>query len=162
MSPRFNTDEILEIAVKIEVNGVEFYSKAAELSNDPTVKKLFSDLSAWEKTHAKQFSELHEKYYNMKDNTELFNPDAEATKYLMAIADGKIFVIDDMDNELEAVSDDAVAVIKRAIQREKDTILFYSAILDSLYDIFPKDDLKAIIQEEYSHVRYLSEKLAGL
>ncbi|HEX04528.1 MAG TPA: Rubrerythrin [Bacteroidetes bacterium] len=162
MNSRFNTDEILEIAVKIEENGVAFYHKAAELAEDPTVKKLFSDLSAWEKTHVRQFSELHEKYYSMKEDTELFNPDSEATRYLKAIADGKIFVIDDMDNEINSVSDDAVAVMKIAIQREKDTILFYSAILDGLYDTFPKDDLKTIIDEEYSHVRYLSEKLAAL
>jgi rubrerythrin len=162
MGAKFNTEEILEIAVKIEKNGVEFYRKAAELSSNPTITKLFSDLSSWEKTHVDLFNDLLSKYFRADDASNFFDPDAEATKYLEAVADGEIFVVADLEVELKGVTSDYVDVMKKAIQREKDSIIFYSAIMDSLYDTFPKDDLKLVIKEEFSHVRFLSEKLAKL
>jgi rubrerythrin len=162
MGHRFNTEEILEIAVKIEKNGVLFYAKAAETADDPVVKKLFNDLSAWEKTHVDIFGNLLSKYFKKDDAINLFDPDSEATRYLEAVADGEIFVVAELDEELNVAQKDPVDIINYAIQREKDSIIFYSAIMDGLYDTFPKDDLKTVIQEEYSHVRYLSEKLSNI
>lgn len=44
--------DILQVALKIELNGEQFYRKAAQSTTDKNVKELFGELAEEEAKHA--------------------------------------------------------------------------------------------------------------
>ena len=51
MGISFNADEVFEMGMDIEMNGEAYYRKAAELTEDPDIKKIFEELMAAENQH---------------------------------------------------------------------------------------------------------------
>lgn len=158
MSVIYNADEILEMAVKIEQNGRQFYLKASEVVSMPEAKTLFTELANWESEHEKLFGSMRDKFAENRDLFPAFDPDLASSSYLQAIADDKVFEAERLNEELASVTDDITAIIKRAIQREKDAIVFFSALLNLVPDDLGKQDVENIIQEEYGHIKYLVDK----
>ena len=52
-------------------------------------------------------------------------------------------------------------ILKDAIIAEKDSIIFYLGMKDAVPKYFGKDKLDAIIMDELSHVKLLSERLVS-
>ena len=158
----FNADEILQIAVTIEENAQSFYSKAAERVSDAEAKKIFTELSAWEVGHVAIFSKMRARFAEAGAGVAFDDPDGEAASYLQAIADGKIFDIRKVETELSSLPDNALEIIEMAIAKEKDAVLFYLSMKDMVPESLGRDEVKKIVNEEISHVRFLSEKAAAL
>ncbi len=157
MNETINLEELIKIATNIELEGQAFYSKAAEVTTDPDAKKLFTELAEWEKTHYQSFQRL----LDGVDKTEfeqIIDPHNEATLYLQAILGGDIFSQAATPEELADNSPQGLNNIFRfALDREKDSIIFYSSI-EKVYgnqDINHKIDI--IIGEEISHIRFLHD-----
>ncbi len=91
MEYTFNIDEIFEIAVQMEKNGLEFYQKAADEAKDPDVKKLLHDLSTMENQHKKTFSDLRTKLIEAKELDSFYDPQGEGVLYLQSIANSQVF-----------------------------------------------------------------------
>jgi len=158
----FNADEILAIAVKIEQNAHDFYSRAAENVEDEGAKTLFRDLANWEVSHIKLFSDMREKFAAQREALDAMDVDGEAAKYLQAIADGEIFKVSQTQADLDAIGSDPASIIHTAMGREKDSVIFYTAMKDMVPETLGKDDIDKIIEEEMSHVRFLAEKARTL
>ena len=158
----YNADEILEIAVTIERNANLFYARAAEVVTNEDAKKLFLDLASWEVGHVDLFEGMRAKFAAAKEQNWLADQDNEAARYLQSIADGKIFDTRKIDEELAALKDDPVAILKAALNREKDAVIFYLAMKDMVPEALGKADVKHIIAEEMSHVRYIADRLAAM
>jgi len=54
------TLEVLELAVRTEVDGQEFYQKVSQKSNNRLVKELFQQLANEEDVHRRKFEEIYE------------------------------------------------------------------------------------------------------
>jgi rubrerythrin len=158
----FNVNEILQIAVNIEKNAVSFYSKAAEQVKDPELTEMFSKLAEWEVSHITHFGKLKDDLTGHLADGAGFDPDGEAALYLKAISDGKIFKVELTEKDLMELPEDPAEIIKAAIAREKDSVIFYQALLEMVPSGMGRDQVKSIIDEEMSHVRYLVGKLATL
>jgi len=158
MSVTYNADEILEMAVKIEQNGRRYYLKASEVVELPAAKSLFQELADWESEHERLFGSMRDKFAANRDLFPVFDPDLASSSYLQAIADEKVFEAQAIEEELQNIPNDVFAIIKRAVQREKDAIVFFSALLNMVPDDFGKEDVQNIIQEEYGHIKYLVDK----
>jgi rubrerythrin len=52
--------EVLQIAVKMEVDGKEFYQQASQKSTNKLAKELFQQLANEEDVHRKKFEEIYE------------------------------------------------------------------------------------------------------
>ncbi len=52
--------EVLRLAVRMEVEGKEFYQKASQKSSNKLAKDLFQQLANEEDVHRKKFEEIHE------------------------------------------------------------------------------------------------------
>ena len=154
----FNADEILQIAVTIEENAQSFYSKASERVSDEEAKKIFAELAAWEVGHIAIFSKMRARFAEAGAGVAFDDPDGEAASYLQAIADGKIFDTRKVETELSSLPDSPLEIIQMAIAREKDAVLFYLSLQDMVPETLGRDEVKAIVSEEVSHVRFLSEK----
>ncbi|QTA37740.1 ferritin family protein [Thermosipho ferrireducens] len=141
-------NELLGIALKIEGMGYSYYSRLASNATGE-IKKLFEELAIQEREHAKKFEELLKNYGESNQNDWFYE---EVTGYATAYAEE--LILSKLENtEIPEHFKDAV---KKAIDVEKDSILFYTEIKALVPD---KEALENVINEEKRHLNTLVEKL---
>ncbi len=152
MSKTYSIEEILEIAMKIEENGVSFYNTLAEKTKDKTAKELFRFLEGEEKEHIAVFRSL---YKDLTGKTfERAFSEEEANLYLHSLIENRIFKSpEEIINTIR--EKDELSVIDLAIQIEKDTILYYYEILENLEEK-ERELVRKLINQEKTHVYRLS------
>jgi len=149
----FQASDIVEIAVRIEENGVNFYRFAEQLAKQEEAKKLFSSLAEAEVAHKRTFEGIFAK---MDKLTPPESYDGEYAAYLRAYVDNNIiFTKEVMDKELAKVKD-TLAAFDFAIKRELDSILYYHEI-KRLVPAAQHGAIEQIIEEERKHFSVLTE-----
>jgi len=159
MSVTFNAFEIFEIAEKIERNGAKFYRRAAELFDDSRTRNMFLRLADWETTHEKVFADMRNELSAQGPELRTFEPENSVVFDAQAMASLAVFGIKpDPSDELtgkESITD----VLKSAIEKEKDSIVFYTALKDFVPARAGKDKIDDIIREEMRHICILNQSL---
>jgi rubrerythrin len=156
MSYDFNADDVFEMAEQMERNGGAFYRSAAErdfLSGEE--KEMLLELARMEDQHEKLFNTMRAELTADEKAATVFDPHGEAVLYLRALADTRVF----FEKEIDTTS--LEAILKAAIGAEKDSIVFYLGMKESVPESMGKGRLDEIIREEMGHVRLLSQKLAA-
>lgn len=149
----FQASDIVEIAVRIEENGVNFYRFAEQLAKQEEAKKLFASLAEAEVAHKRMFEGIFAK---MDKSTPPESYDGEYAAYLRAYVDNNIiFTKEIMDKELAKVKD-TIAAIDFAIKRELDSILYYHEI-KRLVPAAQHSAIEQIIEEERKHFSILTD-----
>lgn len=144
------------MAVQIEKNGFAFYHEASKRKDLSTEAVEFIEfLRDQELNHEKLF-------LNLRDELDLEvleqSTDWElVSAYLKTIVDGRIFNSDYSAIQLAANAKGIHGVVDNAITFEKDTLLYFHAIADSISNPKTKDVLRKIINEEVSHVLKLND-----
>jgi len=159
MSIFFNPDEILEMAEQIEKNGARFYRQAAQGAQDIGMRELLQELAAMEDGHEKLFAKMRA---NLKKEEIDFDADEQAASYLKVWADGHAF---DMKSDPVARLKDQKnmeGILNIAIGLEKESIVFYLGIKNSVNNKTYRERIEEIIKEEMSHIVSLSAKLKSL
>ncbi len=149
----FNIDEILGMAEKIERNGAAFYRKAADGISDDANKAMLNELAAMEDEHEKTFAAMRAGLTDQEKEGTVFDPENETAQYLNALADMRVF----FEKTIDTTS--MKEILKDAITAEKDSILFYQGMQGLTGERLGKGKIDAIIQEEMSHIRILTNKL---
>ena len=149
----FNADEVFEMALQLERNGARFYREAARSLDDPDSKNLLQSLAVMEDNHEATFAKMRTQFTEDKETLAVYDPHGEASLYLKAFADTRVFFNKKIDTSL------AEAIFKDAIVAEKDSIVFYLGMKEAVPRDFGREQLDAIIREEMAHVRLLSERL---
>ena len=153
MGSQFETGDILQIAMRIEENGGNFYRFAIQIAQDERAKELFGKLAEAEDNHREIFSKMLSKVSTVAPPE--YYP-GEYAAYLHNYADNNlIFKKDVMDRELAGIKDTCSA-IDFAIRRELDSILYYHEVKGFVSPAEHKaiDD---IINEERKHFNVLSK-----
>lgn len=149
----FEAGDIVEVAVRIEENGANFYRYAEQLAGREEVKALFRHLAEEEVKHQKTFAEI---LAGMERNLPPEGYDGEYAAYLHNYVDNKlVFTAEAFAKEMTQIRDEASA-LDFAIRRELDSLLYYREIREFL----PADRRSAIdriIAEEKDHFTRLSE-----
>lgn len=147
-----DANDIVEVAVRIEENGADFYRHAAQLATTEEIKTLFWQLAAQEVAHQKTFAII---LAGMDQNTPPEGYDGEYAAYLRSYVDNRlVFTPEAFDAELAKLSDEASA-LDFAIQRELDSIHYYR----EMRELLPEDRrgaIEEIIAEEKDHFMRLS------
>jgi rubrerythrin len=162
MSLGFNADEVLQMAERIERNGVRFYRAAAEATTDPAFKERFVELAEMEVAHEQTFAGLRRELSPEEKGTTAFDPQNETQAYLAAMADSEIFDDSKDPAELVAQTSSPAEVLRVAIGLEKESILFYLGLKDLVSARLGRDRVEGIIAEEQSHVALLKGQLLAL
>lgn len=152
----YSVNEIVEFAVQIEQNGYAFYNEASKRKGlDPQAKQFIEFLRDQELDHEKTFLALRDEI----DNQELeLTQDWELiAQYLKSIIDGRIFDSKDSAIAKAASAQNIREVVDYAIAFEKDTLLYFHAIMDSIELPKSRQALRRIIHEEASHVLRLND-----
>ena len=156
MSFEFNADEIFEIAEQIERDGASFYRKSAEKIQDADKKQLLVSLAEMEDDHEQIFKKMRANLSEDEKTMTDFDPSDEASGYLKALADTRIFY----EKEIDFTS--FKEILKSAITAEKDSIVFYIGMKDTVPVRFGKNKIDEIIKEEMGHIKILSSELLEL
>ncbi|MEI7896851.1 MAG: ferritin family protein [bacterium] len=135
----YSGQEIVEIAVRIEENGNEFYIAAAEMipgSND--IKGLFYDLAEKEILHISIFQKLAEKF-----DAETFDFEAQdASDYINHLAESHIFGKPDSGKNLAKSLKTPKEGLEVAFKFENDSVAFYTELLK-----YTRSDSKKLVQQ---------------
>ena len=149
----FSANDIVEVAVRIEENGINFYNFAQQIAKTEDAKKLFTQLAQAEAAHKRTFEKFFasmEKY----DPPEQYA--GEYSAYLRSYVDNNlIFTKEIMDKQLAKVTD-TLAAFEFAMQRELDSILYYHEI-KNLIPAGQHDAIEKIIEEERKHYAILCD-----
>lgn len=147
---KYSIDEIIEMAVRTETLGYQFYTGMAEkFRKDDGLVKLFSTLANKEKMHEKAFMGLRDLV--KKHGAEPVEWD-EVSNYMRAFVESEFFLgkgksLPSMDH-LKTVKD----AVRFALGFEKETLLYFFELRSIVKE---KEVVDEIINEEKSHIRWL-------
>ncbi len=149
----FEASDVVEMAIRIEENGANFYKYAEQLAKQEEAKSLFARLAMEELSHKKVFEAIFAEIekFSLPESYE-----GEYCSYLRDYVDGNIiFTKEAMDKELSQIKN-TVSALDFAIKRELDSVFFYNEIkrfvATAQYPV-----LDQIINEERKHFLVLSE-----
>ncbi len=162
MSFFFNADEIFQMGLRIETNGKEFYAAVSQNSSDPSMQKLFLDLSQWESEHIRFFNRLRESLPDEARRGAAFDPDQNLLQYLQATADSHVFLKWKNISELASRCKTPLEALELAIVFEKDSVVFYTTMKKITPEEFGKKEIDALIDEEIRHIAILQQKKKDL
>lgn len=142
----FSLIEILDLALRLEKNGEEFYRSAAGKFTDRELRNLLEWLAEEEVRHKDWFHKIREEALakGKEDPSEL-----KGREILVDILGDQRFSLADVD--LSAIQE-AEEVLSIAEEFERDTIVFFEMILSLASDHKTIETLRQIIEEENRHV----------
>jgi hypothetical protein len=108
-----------------------------------------------EDQHEKVFQSMRTEISADEKAPTVFDPNGEAALYLRALADIRVFFEKSIDTS------SLTAILKNAIEAEKDSIVFYLGMKSSVPESMGRGRLDEIIKEEMGHIRLLSQKLVA-
>jgi rubrerythrin len=162
MAVNFNADEILAVAVNIEVNGINFYQSAAAAVPDGRPRQLLLDLAGRERVHEKTFTEMRGKLSARQREQVTFDPDNESSLYLKALADSTVFKQQADPLKVLGKSPTYKAILLAAMGIEKESIVFYVGMRDFIPVSLGRSQVDAILREEMTHLTTLGKELAAI
>lgn len=147
----FSTREIIDVAIKIEINGENYYRQATLKVTDPSLQSLLLFLADEEHEHARRFESFKQRIEDSAEDRKL----AELSgTMLQSVVGNQKFSLDDAD--LSQV-DSTEKLIGIAIEFEKDSILFYEMLQSFIEDPHTLRQLEEIIAEENRHIEMLND-----
>jgi len=155
MDSIFNAVDVFKIAETIEQDGAKFYNDAAKLFADDDVSKIFTRLAQWEIQHKKVFAQMREKVTQQHPK---LGPGTEEYKAVAALSTFSLWATP--HRQLSGM-DSREDVIRQALQKEKDTIVFYVGLKDFVAIHEDREIINDIIGEEMKHISILTEALGN-
>jgi rubrerythrin len=158
MTVTFNAFEVFEIAEQIERNGTDFYIRAAELFDDSKISDMFINLAKWEKQHEETFARMKEQlseqgYQKNNSKSDDLLPEPRV------MAGMAVFGIRSKPAEELRGRQEKTDIIRRAVDKEKDSIVFYHGLKEFVPAESDKEKIDDIIQEEMKHIVILDQLL---
>jgi len=158
MTVTFNAFEVFEIAEQIEQNGTNFYIRAAELFDDFKIREMFLRLAEWERQHEITFNRMKEQLSEQDRQQNYSNAD-DLLPDPRVMAGLAVFGIrSDPAKELHG-RQSRTDILRRAVEKEKDSIVFYHGLKEFISAEADKEKINDIIKEEMRHIVILDQSL---
>jgi len=159
METKFNVFETLQIAEQIEHRGAKFYLKTAELFADPQRRDMYYKLANWKARHEKVLAQRRKRFSEKTGQFGTFDPDnyVLSNPHVMAGLTGFGIKRDTFRGFTGRESKEEI--IRDAIRRENEAIIFYQGLKDFTRDQTTRDAIDTVIKEEGRHIRTLTELL---
>ena len=153
-----HSDEILDVAVELEQEGLAFYQACLKASPGPQIAPVFRHLIDQEQRHVRIFSQMKETL-RTKGAPSAYSEEVRShAERLMGS-----FAFGGTKEALSIASEiiDALEALDLALTLERKSIVLYSG----LKQFMPSTEVKIIenvISEEHDHIRRLMELLTAL
>jgi len=158
MSRTFSAIEVFEIAEQIERNGGVFYRTAEERFRDSDAGGIFAKLADWEVKHEVAFAALRKLLAKEPEHLSRVDPENLPVDARVMAGLSAFSIHADSADELDGCKTQADA-LKIALQKEKDTIVFYTGLKEFVPVDVAVSEIDDIIAEELRHVRIIIEAL---
>ena len=158
MTRTFNTFEVFEIAEQIERNGAAFYRRASGLFEEPTLTEMFLELAEWEVRHEEVFANMRKHLSEQDPELRTFEIE-DAPLDAKAMAGLAAFGISPDPTEQLTGNETKQDILRMALQKEKDSIVYYTGLKGFVAAEAGKDKIDDVIAEEMHHVRIISQSL---
>jgi rubrerythrin len=159
METKFNVFEILQIAETIEHNGAKFYLRVAQLFDDPELRNIYYILANGRARHEKILAQRRKRFSEKTGEFGTFDPDNYVLSNPHVMAGLAVFAHKPSSSGRLTGAESKEQILKDAIRRAKEAIVFYHGLKDFARDPASKDTIDKIIKEENRHIRLLTEQL---
>ncbi len=152
MPVTFSGAELIDIATGIERRGIAFYDVMAASLKDENAQEVFRMLAEMERTHLETFEKMRADA--SKYPAPGVYPQADSD-YIQALLQTAVFTDEFVTSEFASHVENDRGAIELGIQAEKDSVLFYCQMRESL----PPDTkhvVEEILAEERKHLTMLS------
>jgi len=147
----YQGSDIFQFAIRMEENGEKFYNYAASIAKDAKAREIFTRLASEEVKHRKLFADMFTRIDTIMPKESY---PGEYMAYLQGAIDGKAVFTTGATQELTGISN-VLAALDFAIQRELDSVLYYSE-MKKYVTASAQDLLEQVIEEERKHVVLLT------
>ena len=161
MATNFSADEVFQMAMQMERDGARFYHKAAKVFSGRDKKTLLEELAKMEENHLRDFTELREVLLESEKNA-IIDPDDISCAYLSSITKGRVFDVASDPCDMIKKGSDLKDILKKAIDLEKNSIVFYIGLKDMVSAKSGRAKVEMIISQELKHIVMLSDKIVEL
>jgi len=159
METKFNIFEILQIAEQIEHKGAKFYLQAAEAFTDPRIRDLYYRLATWKAKHEKIWARMRKRFSEKTGEFGTFDPDDYVLSNPPVMAGLTWFGTRQPVTDHPTGKESLRQVLKDAIRRANETVIFYRGLKDFARDPASKDTIDRIIREETRQIELLGEEM---
>ena len=153
-------ESLLSVAIAIEINGAAYYREVADVA-PAEIRDEFLHLAEAEDGHIQKFESLKDDLASGDNKPVHLELTRQQEKYFQCIINNSSFIIPGDAPRLtgdETLHD----VLNRAIDDEKDTIVFYQCLRNVVKDDKLIKVLGLVIDEEISHIFDLTNRLETL
>jgi rubrerythrin len=137
----------IETAIQIEKDGQKFYNQAANQVDSPTGKRMFQTLARDEAAHVKLFEDTRQSLLNEGD---WLTPEQVSASSPSRLTRLPIFPSVDEVKEMR-LPERELDALRRGIQAEKDSIIFYSRQMEQVDDPDARAMYAFLIEQEEGH-----------
>lgn len=158
----FTADEVFGMAVRIEQNAMDFYTKAADMHAKTADVQFLKRLATLERGHRDTFAAMRTKLPPADRQPPASDPYLKATLFLNLIADagggeGALSVVEPLSD-----TDTLIDIVRRGVRMELEAIAFYVGIKAAVPEEAGRSQVDYIIGEEREHVVVLADELRKL
>ncbi len=159
---KFNVFEILQIAEQIERKAARYYLKSAELFDDSERRDILYKLANWRARHQQVLARMRERYSEKTGEFGHFDPDNYVLSNPQVMADLTWFSAKPGHLQRETGRESKENILKDAVNRSNETIIFYQGLKDFARDPASKDIIDNLIKQETRHMHLVTEQLKQL
>ena len=162
MSKAFTVAEIFDVAIHIERRGAVFYEKAAKQVTKPALRRTLLTMAKAEEGHMQRFADLRKTFVDVEGAGKRFEPDDAINHYLQSFAMKGVFNLKQDAAHALAEQPGMRDILQFAIERERDSIMFYTGIREAIPKKTDRKWVEVIIYEEMAHLGFLDRALKRL
>jgi len=145
--------EAIKRAMDAEMEAHTYYSQSAQKATNPKGKDMFRQLAALELNHYNNLKALHD---SLHEGNGWIAYDAVHNSDTTQAAEGK-----DPSRE-EALKDDVLAILSKAIEDEKKASAYYTRLASETTDPAGKELFAKLAEEEKIHTKILNDQWYSL
>ncbi|MBU3911323.1 MAG: ferritin family protein [Candidatus Omnitrophica bacterium] len=149
----FSASEVVEMGIKIEENGRDFYNEAARRSKNKSTIKVFELLASEEEGHIKRFEAILSRVKKYEPSEAYPN---EYFSYIKSLSGGYVFTKEKKSSEVAGTIKTDKEAVDLGVGFEKDSILFYEEMKKFVLD-GEKKIVDELLEQEKTHLRKLNE-----
>lgn len=141
----------VELAIKMETEGIDFYLKAAEKTSHPVGKKMFLSIVEDEKRHLQALNQI---FRELDISFETASPMERVKTIFEESRELMIERVPATANDLDA--------LKIAMEKEKESVEFYQKMIHQTKEPKAKALFERLIPEEEEHFRIFNNTYSFL
>jgi rubrerythrin len=158
MDAGLSLEDVLQIAERVEKRGAMFYRRAADLCPDSAGQKVFAELAEMESQHEVVFAGIREHALNAAGpRVATRRTRAKVNIVFDVLIQG---LMEDLQGRFHAKTV-TLDILREAIAFEKDTVVFFAQLGETIENPADRKKVQAILREELTHICMLSGQLVG-